>query len=155
MEAAGSIPAFRSNRRWTLKTIGIIGTRRRDGKSDFLKVWEAFQDVYVPGDSICSGLCPKGGDRFAVLIANRLRLPSNKRVWHPPDWDDLEAPNARIKYNKYSKRYNANAGFARNTYIARDSDVLIACVAPDRTGGTEDTIKKFLKNKPREKLILV
>jgi len=32
-----------------------------------------------------------------------------------------------------------------NTYIARDSDILIACVSKDRKGGTEDTIKKYLK----------
>jgi len=30
----------------------------------------------------------------------------------------------------------------RNTLIAKDCTVLIACVAEDRTGGTEDTIKK-------------
>ena len=47
------------------------------------------------------------------------------------------------------------AGFVRNGDIAKDSDVLIACVAPDRTGGTEDTIKKFLKLKTEKCLFLV
>ena len=37
----------------------------------------------------------------------------------------------------------AKANYERNTLIARDSDVLIAVVAPDRKGGTEDTIKKW------------
>ncbi len=35
--------------------------------------------------------------------------------------------------------------YARNKLIARDADVLIACVAEDRKGGTEDTIKHFCK----------
>jgi len=52
-----------------------------------------------------------------------------KTIWYPADW------------NQYGKA----AGFIRNTYIARDSDVLIACVADDRIGGTEDTIRKYLK----------
>ena len=42
-------------------------------------------------------------------------------------------------------RLGKSAGFTRNTDIARDADVLIACVAKDRTGGTEDTIRKWRK----------
>jgi len=41
------------------------------------------------------------------------------------------------------KKYGKASGFIRNDDIAKDSDVLIACVADDRKGGTEDTIKKF------------
>jgi hypothetical protein len=111
------------------KVIGVIGSRSKDGDDNFYDVWDAFKGVYEPGDSICSGLCPKGGDRFAVIIADRLGLPKEKRIWHKPDWD----------------KHGKAAGFIRNTDIARDSDVLIACVSDDRTGGTEDTIKKFLK----------
>lgn len=138
-----------------MKTIGIIGTRRRDGEDDCLKVWKAFRNIYVVSDLICSGLCLEGGDRFAVLIADRIKLPEDKRIWHPPDWENLDVPGARVRRNKYGKLYNANAGFIRNDLIARDSDVLIACVASDRKGGTEDTIKKFLKSKSIENLILV
>ena len=140
MEVVGSIPAFRSREKLPMsKTIGIIGTRSRDREDDYLKIWKAFRNIYVIGDSICSGKCPEGGDRFAVLIADRIKLPSNKRIWHPPDWE----------------RHGRAAGFIRNGFIARDSDVLIACVASDRKGGTEDTIRKFLATKPRENLILV
>jgi hypothetical protein len=38
--------------------------------------------------------------------------------------------------------------------FARDADVLIACAAPDRKGGTEDTIRKYLKL-GKTRLILV
>ena len=125
------------------KTIGVVGSRGRDSEEDFKLVEKAFLKIYKEGDAICSGLCPKGGDRFAVILADKLKLAHNKRIWFPAKWDDLKAPNALIKYNKWGKPYNARAGFARNTDIARESDPLIACVSKDRKGGTEDTIKKW------------
>jgi len=118
-----------------MKTIGIIGTRRRDKLKDFMLVEDAFVDVYEAGDRICSGLCPKGGDRFAVMLAKKYDTPT---LWFPAEW----------------RKYGRGAGFKRNGDIARESDVLIACVATDRKGGTEDTIRKFMK-KPEAKLILV
>lgn len=135
-----------------MKTIGIIGTRRRDTNEDFLLVEAAFLRVYQPGDRICSGLCSTGGDRFAVILVEKY---NTSKLWFPAKWDDLEAPSARIRYNKYGKPYNANAGFARDTDIARESNPLIACVASDRTGGTEDTITKWERFHPKEKVILV
>lgn len=108
------------------KVIGIIGTRRRDSANDFHVVENAFVGVYERGDKICSGLCPKGGDRFAVMLSKRSNIET---IWHPAKWD----------------KHGKAAGFIRNGLIARDSDVLIACVATDRKGGTEDTIKKFKK----------
>ena len=121
------------------KVIGIIGTRRRDESNDFNIVYDMFTKHYNDGDSICSGLCPKGGDRFAVIIADRLGLSTSKRIWHPADWDT----------------YGYSAGYKRNIYIARDSDILIACVADDRQGGTEDTIKKFVKLHGKGWLLIV
>ena len=135
-----------------MKTIGIIGTRSRDTHVDFLLVEVAFLKIYEPGDRICSGLCKEGGDRFAVILAEKYQTP---KLWFPAKWDDLDVPGARIKYNKYGKPYNANAGFARDTDIARESDKLIACVAANRKGGTEDTISKWLRFHPHEIPILI
>jgi hypothetical protein len=45
---------------------------------------------------------------------------------HHPDW----------------KKEPRAAGFIRNSRIADDCDVLLALVAKDRKGGTEDTVKK-------------
>ncbi len=109
-----------------MKTIGIIGTRRRDDGGSFYAVEKTFDEVYEPGDEIVSGGCPKGGDRFAERIAQRRQIPI--KIYYA-DW----------------ARLGRSAGFQRNGLIAKDADVLIACVAPDRTGGTEDTIKKYLK----------
>jgi len=107
-------------------TIGIVGSRRRDSIKDYDLVEAQFKLLYSPGDNrLVSGGCPKGGDQFAEMIATKYSIPI---LIHYAEW----------------KKFGRSAGFQRNGLIARDADVLIACVAPDRTGGTEDTIKKFL-----------
>ena len=109
-----------------MKTIGIVGTRRKDTLADMKKVEEKFLELYEKGDTICSGKCYKGADRFAVVLSERYRTPA---VWYPADW----------------KKYGRSAGFLRNSDIALESNVLIALCADDRTGGTEDTVRKFIK----------
>ena len=121
------------------KIIGIIGSRRRDTNEDYKQVYNEFKKWYDVGDKICSGGCPKGGDRFAEIIARKLGLTieNGGLIIHYP-----------VKPRPGSPRWEwAQANYARNTLVANDSDVIIASVAPDRTGGTEDTIKKFLKRK--------
>ena len=119
-----------------MKWIGIIGSRRRDTHKDFTAVYFAFRDFYEDGDGIVSGGCPKGGDRFAEMIAKDQGIPI---LIYYPDW----------------KRYSKAAGFIRNQYIADRADILIACVAKDRKGGTEDTIKKFEKQNKKGGVALV
>jgi hypothetical protein len=121
--------------------IGIIGCRARDTQEDcelvekeLLKLVLLERELPVTF-SIVSGGCPKGGDRFAEKLADKHSIDIKL---YPADW------------NKYGK----SAGFRRNGDIARDADILIACVAPDRKGGTEDTISKFLALGKKE-LILV
>lgn len=106
-----------------MKTIGIVGSRRRDSQKDFEQCEKAFLEIYEEGDQLVSGGCPKGGDKFCEILAKKYQVPI--KIYYA-QWDKL------------GKR----AGFARNTDIAKDSDVLIALVAPDRTGGAEDTIRK-------------
>lgn len=120
------------------RRIGIIGSRRRDCINDLELVFERFLELYKPGDVIVSGGCPKGGDAFAEIIVEVLGLPDDQFILHEAKW------------NKYGKA----AGFKRNTYIAQDSDIILACVAEDRKGGTEDTIKKYLSLR-KEQLHLV
>ena len=106
-----------------MKIIGIVGSRRRNKSEDYKKVLEKFEEIYEVGDKIVSGGCPKGGDRFAEIIAKELDIPI---IIHYPNWS----------------RQGRAAGFIRNVLIVRDCDILIACVLEDRKGGTEDTIKK-------------
>jgi hypothetical protein len=118
--------------------IGIVGTRRRNSlydkeqiKKELLKILEEYSDV-----KICSGGCSRGGDYFAEELSKEFKLEIKiyKADWH---------------------KFGKAAGFIRNTDIARESDILIACVAPDRKGGAEDTIKKFKKFHPDGKVVLV
>lgn len=120
------------------KKIGIIGTRRRNIRTDYMKVMEAFFKVYEDGDWIVSGGCPKGGDAFAEKIARDFGIPI--LIFHARwnhEWDE--------ENKSFKRKYNRAAGFIRNTPIAGNSDVLIACVSEDRTGGTENTISQYKK----------
>jgi len=116
--------------------VGIIGTRRRDGADDLALIVDEFNKIDHPKTKIVvvSGLCPKGGDRFATLIYQKHRT---MKLWFPPEWS-----------------LGRHAGFVRNTEIARWSDYLIATPAPDRKGGTEDTIKKFTRFHGHDNLVV-
>ena len=109
-----------------MKTIGIIGTRTRNSQTDFKLVRGALAGVYENGDEIVSGGCPQGGDRFAEVLAKTIQIP------------------IKIYYAQW-ELFGKSAGFRRNDLIARDADVLIACVSEDRKGGTEHTINQYLK----------
>ena len=117
--------------------IGIVGTRKRDTAEDLFLTVSEYNKIHKVGDIvvIVSGLCPKGGDRFATIIYQRYQ---NKKLWFPAEWS-----------------LGRHAGFVRNTEIARWSDYLIATPAPDRKGGTEDTCKKFTRFHGHDKLIIV
>jgi len=122
------------------KKIGIIGSRRRNRPSDRKITETQFFKIYKEGDIICSGGCPEGGDRFAEEIAKKYGIPI---LIYYPNW----------------KKFGRSAGFVRNDNIAKSSDMIIACVAEDRKGGTEDTINKYIRlcgvDKKNEELYLV
>ena len=61
--------------------------------------------------------------------------------------------NLKVYYPKWGL-YKKSAPIKRNTPVAKKSDIVIACVAKDRTGGTEDTIKKFKRFVPNGEIIL-
>jgi hypothetical protein len=107
-----------------MKHIGIVGSRRRKSVFDRNKLENQFWVIYEEDDWIVSGGCPEGGDKFAEDIAKEYGIPI-------------------IIFYPYWKKFGKAAGFVRNTPIALRSDILIALVAKDRKGGTEDTIKKF------------
>ena len=143
--------------------LGIIGSRRRDTRADFELVAAAFRKLSQPGDRIVSGGCASGADRFAEIIALELVKPGHYTL------DDLWKMDVRMRHHLIKELgapiilhhaqwsiLGRRAGFVRNGFIARDADLLIACVAADRTGGTEDCIGKFLvKGKHKEDIHLV
>jgi hypothetical protein len=107
-----------------MKTIGIVGSRRRDTKEDMQLLYGAFRAWYEPGDTIVSGGCPRGADNWAEELA---RLYGTTIIIHHADWST----------------HGKAAGPIRNKKIAHDADILIAVVAEDRKGGTESTIRFF------------
>ncbi len=104
--------------------VAVVGSRRRDSPADQAAVFTALDRFVTDSDCIVSGGCPRGADRFAELYARAHGLPII--IFHA-DWS----------------RHGRTAGFVRNKYIADSSDLLVACVAPNRRGGTEDTIRHF------------
>ena len=109
-----------------MKTIGIVGSRRRVGTKVFQTIETKLLELYEDGDTIVSGGCANGADSYAELLAKKHQIP------------------IMIYYAQW-KKYGRSAGFKRNSNIAQDSDILIAAPAEDRRGGTEDTIKKASK----------
>ena len=120
----------------SMKYIGIVGSRSRDSQDDYDATEKVFLKMYEKGDEIVSGGCPQDGDRFAEIIAKKHDIPI---IIFPAEW----------------AKYGRGAGFVRNTDIAKKSGELLAVVAPDRRGGTEDTVKKFHKFHPTKKARLV
>ena len=57
------------------------------------------------------------------------------------DWNDITVPGAKVKTNKWGKKYNALAGFQRNERMAEYADVLIA-IWDGKSHGTADMIKR-------------
>lgn len=106
------------------KVIGIVGSRRRNSLDDFKIVEKEFLSLYHIGDAIVSGSCRQGADYFAERIARDYGV--TMIIYHAP-W----------------KRLGKGAGLWRNTFIAKRANILIACVAENRLGGVEDTIRKF------------
>ena len=109
---------------------------------DYKVIWEEFRKHYKDGDIIVSGGCPKGGDRFAEVIAQKLGMTQNNKqlIIHYPERPPKGSPRyvwAKVMYD-------------RNTVVANEAEettIIIATVSPERKGGTEDTIKKIEKRK--------
>ena len=109
-----------------MAVIGIVGSRRRNSQEDYDILNDKFLEIYKDGDEIVSGGCSKGADAMAERLAKKHQAP------------------IKIYYAQWNK-LGKGAGFARNTDIAKDANILVALVAEDRMGGTEDTIKKVEK----------
>lgn len=134
------------------KLIGVIGSRDRNSPEDFELLRSKFFYVYRDGDSIISGGCPTGGDKFAEDIANYDLYHYIERIY---DGRKVKAPEPEVMFVHMPdwELLGRSAGFVRNTYIARDCNILLALVSRTREGGVADTIKKT-KDLGKEIIIL-
>ena len=101
---------------------GIVGSRRRKDRETVL----AFVDELKKDDVVISGGA-RGVDTWAVEAATAKGLRT--RIIRP------DTSGCRTRFQV------ADAYYERNRRIAFECDVLIAFVAPDRRGGTENTIE--------------
>lgn len=109
--------------------LGIVGSRQRTKIEDLQILRKRVRELKPT--RIISGGCPTGADAFAEQIAREIGIPI---LIHYPKLDSLRT---------YTRRQVIEAMYARNKLIAIGSDYLIALVASDRKGGTENTIKYF------------
>jgi len=112
--------------------LGIVGSRRRATAKDLLLIRKRVTKLQP--SMIISGGCFGGADHFAEMIARELGIPIT--IYYPK----LNSTK-RYAYHEVVK-----ANYARNHLIAIHSDHLIALVAPDRKGGTENTIEHFKRH---------
>lgn len=113
--------------------LGVIGSRRRASVVDrdicHRKIFE-YHQKYGPNLTLVSGGCPTGGDRFAERYAELYEVPI---IIFRPDKSQLPPNPTRLDFTKIN--------YARNRQIAFGSSLILALVAEDRKGGTENTIR--------------
>jgi predicted Rossmann fold nucleotide-binding protein DprA/Smf involved in DNA uptake len=107
-------------------TVAVIGSRRRTDRATVVACIEALPT----GTVIVSGGAA-GPDTFAAEAARARGL--EVRVFRP----DLRGARNRGEING---RY-----LARNQLIVAAADRVVAFVAPDRRGGTEDAIRRAIR----------
>lgn len=126
-----------------MKKIRVIVAGSRDC-SDYLLVSEAIEkgmlalgltnvDEFVHGDAT-------GVDKTAGIWAKN---NGYNVVTFPAKWNDIHAPGAVVKVNKFGKKYNVNAGFDRNREMAEYATHLIAIDL--NTNGTNHMIETMKK----------
>jgi len=123
--------------------VAIVGARTRNSHEDYLLVENAFLNLQSPDAKIISGGAKKGGDKFAKRIAEKYGVEFDDKSYTPD----------------FSNGYNPWLYRERNDRIAKDADILIACVDPmtvtHQTGGTNYTIRKFKEYHPKAEVIIV
>jgi predicted Rossmann-fold nucleotide-binding protein len=126
--------------------IGIVGSRIWTDRDKMSKVVKYCIKKYG-SENIC---IVSGGAKGADSMGRELALENNLSY--------VEYNPAHTPWNKYSgkpkewygKTYHVGHFFERNTFIAEDSDILLAFIPENhQSNGTMDTVTKMRKlNKP-------
>ena len=106
---------------------GVVGSRRRNSPEDREIVFRLVREAPA-GVKFVSGGCSEGADFF---VKEACELYGRRLTEHLP-----KLPADGSPYWEFTKAYHA-----RNELIAQDAIVIYALVAPDRKGGTENTLK--------------
>ena len=140
--------------------IGIVGSRRRNSREDLLLLMDKLQELHKQDKitKIVTGDCDEGGDKFAREIAEAERGDVELEVKYKRDPETNEIIPDYIPFDFYDYYAFCKICYNRNEEIAKEPlDYLIALVAHDRKGGTENTIRHFrrLHKDWKEKLIIL
>ncbi len=138
--------------------VGIVGSRRRNSAKDFgkliLKLRQLERETGKEINKIVTGDCKKGGDEFARNIADMFGYECEVKYKRDPETGEIIEKRFIPDYFMFTK-----VCYKRNEEIVEEPlDYLIALVACDRTGGTENTIKHFRRlyyKDWKEKLIIL
>jgi len=139
--------------------VGIVGSRRRNTEKDKAKliIKLGFLELTIGRliKKIVTGDCDEGGDKFARDIVDLFGYEKDvKRIKDPETGWEMDFKNH--KWFPYCEM--VQIFYDRNEEIAKEPlDYLIALVAHDRKGGTENTIKHFKKYNEdwEDKLIII
>ena len=145
--------------------LGIVGSRRRNSKEDYLslcwKIAELEHENNSLVEKIVTGDCDEGGDKFARKIADETDgIELDVKYKRDPETGERVKPpiNRCVKQQRYDYWTFTGICYARNEEIAKEPlDYLIALVAFDRKGGTENTIRHFrrLHKDWKDKLVII
>jgi len=112
--------------------------------TDYNEVCRAIRDSEFPITQIVHGAA-RGVDLLGLRYAIEHGIP---HVAYPADWDNLDAPGAVIRTNRFGKPYNVVAGHQRNALMAANADALIA-IWDGESKGTANMIQLAKSQKPR------
>ena len=134
--------------------IGMVGSRRRNSQKDFGKLIVKLGNLERKTGrfikKIVTGDCCEGGDKFAKEIAHMFGYELEVKYKLDPETGE--------KLTRYIDDYFefTDICYDRNEEVAKEPlDYLLALVAPDRKGGTENTIRHFKRYHPNWEFKLI
>ena len=120
----------------------IIAGDRNIAEQDYQLIDAAILASKFKITEVVSGAA-KGGDKLGENWASINRVKVKK---FPADWKDLDAVGAVIKEGEYGK-YNARAGFDRNTKMVEYCDCVIILSSNNDYSTCDDIIDRAKKRK--------
>ena len=115
------------------------------GGRDFTDTRSAFAALDAlharrPITVLISGKCKTGLDARAEAWARQLGIPVDP---YPAPWDDIDYPDAVVRYRRDGTAYDANAGPRRNQQMIDEGKPDYALVFRGR-GGTADMRRRIV-----------
>jgi hypothetical protein len=120
-----------------VKVLAVVGSQNfKDVRFVYSQI-DAARVMWPNVNLIISGEEKTGVDAIAEQYAREKKI---KFQGYPADWTDMAEP-CYVKVNSRGHKYNALAGFKRNTTISEKTDAALA-IRVNNSPGTSDTIKK-------------